>query len=403
MEKQPISVLVVGGGFAGITAALRLSKKLPGAMITLVNPRPYFEYYPAMYRVVTGSSPLQACVPLSEIFSCCSNVNLVQDSIVDIDPRTRTAIGASGRTYEAEYAIVAVGTENTYFNIKGVEEHSFSFKSIPQALRLRKRLHELFERAQTMETEERLLSLHFVVVGGGPSGTELAGEMAHYTRKLARKHGIPETFVTVDLVEAAPRILPAMPEEVSEKALRRLRRLGVNVYPNRILVKSESWTVFMKDMNVGAKTLVWTAGIKANSLFTKLTELEYDGKGRVVVDEYLQAKGYGDFYIAGDNASTQFSGLAQTAITDGTFIADDIIARVRRKARPIYESKPVAYDVPIGPGWGVLVIGKVKIYGWIPWWMRHIIDLRFFLSILPFGKALRYFFSGNTVDAKNYD
>lgn len=397
MSTQSIQVTIIGAGFAGITTARKLAKEMPEVRIRLINPKPYFEYYPAMYRVVTGSSPLQACIPLAEIFDRFPNVELVYDTITTVDVRVKTVTGKSGMTYTSDYLMVAVGSQNTYFNIEGVAELSFNFKSITQAMRLRARVQELFKQCVHMDTEEKLLALHFVIVGAGPSGVELAGELSHYTRELAQKRGVPESFITIDLIEAAPRILPAMPEEVSQRATERLRRIGINVYANRMLVKSESWTVFLKDMKVGAKTLIWTAGIRAHVLFESINEFEYDGKGRVVVDEYMQAKGYEDVYIAGDNASTKFSGLAQTALYDGTYIAKVIEKKIRNEQPKTYVPKPVSYDVPVGPGWGVLIHKGHTLYGRIAWWMRHLIDLKFFLSILPFGQALRYFFSKEQV------
>lgn len=387
-------IMIVGGGFLGVSCALRLAKELPQHHIILISDKDYFEYYPALYRVVTGSSPLQACVMLSDIFDRFPNVSIIKDTIIDIDPVAKKIKGQDG-SYTADYMIVGVGSENTYFNIEGVSEHSFNFKSIHPALRLKNRIHELFQASKKVSVEERLLNLHFVVVGGGPSGVELAGELAHYTQKLSTQYDVDDSFITIDLMEAGPRILGRMEEKVSRRAVQRLRSLGVNVYANRMLVKDESWTVFLHDMKIGSKTVIWAAGVRNNKLFQNISEFKYDAQTRVVVDDYLQAEGFENIFIGGDNARTEYSGMAQTALFDGDYIANVIIAKETDSSIKKYKPKKVSYDVPVGPGWAILVHNGVTLYGRLAWWIRLVIDFQFYISILPLRKALRAFFSGS--------
>jgi len=401
VEKKTSHTVIIGAGFTGISCAIRLAKLLPDMRITLVSNKDYFEYYPALYRVVTGSSPLQACIMLSDIFEQFSNVSCVQDTIVNVDVQNKKVIGEQG-AYTGDYIVLGVGSENTYFNIEGVAELSFNFKSIHPALRLKKRVQELFESSQNVSPEEKLLNLRFVIVGGGPSGVELAGELAWYTKKLAHENNIDQSFVTIDLIEAGPRILGRMSEKISQRATKRLRTIGVNVYANRMLIKDESWTVFLKDMKIGSKTVIWAAGVRNNILFESLDEFEYDGRARVVVDDYLEAKGFKNIFVGGDNARTEYSGMAQTALYDGKYIAKSIAAKENDDDVKKYTPHAVSYDIPIGPGWAVLVHMGVTLYGRLAWWMRHIIDLRFYLSVLPIRKALRIFFSGRSYDYKKH-
>lgn len=387
-------VIIVGGGFAGVRTALDLAKKKNNAIeIILISNQDYFEYYPAMYRVVTGSSHSRVKIPLAEIFRQ-KPVTILVDTIASLDPKNKSVTGLSGNVYEADFLVMALGSQMTYFNIEGVEEVSFNFRSIDRALQLRERIHEQFEKHSHGDKEETLVSLHFVIVGGGASGVELAGELALYTRALAQTCNVPESFITIDLIEAASRVLPVMDEKVSEKATQRLRELGVNVLANRTLVKSESWTAFFKDMEIGTRTVIWTAGVKNNDLYKQLAaDFEFDGKGRVVVDDFLQAKGYQDVFILGDNASTPYAGLAQTAIYDGAFLAKNILQSVQGRESKLYAPKPVSYDIPIGPGWAILISHGITLYGKIAWYLRHIIDLHFYLSILPARKAWQTFFA----------
>lgn len=373
-------ILIVGGGFGGVRAALDLEKsRLPNTKIILVSDKPHFEYHAALYRVVTGRSPLEVCVPLSEIFAG-KNVEVLQDSIIGMDLGARRLEGFSGAHYSYDFLVLALGSETAYFDIPGLRELSFGFKSINEALRLKRHLHELFEAGRA--------PFNIVVVGGGASGTELAGELAIYTRKLARLHQVDPSLASIDLVEGASRILPLMPEDFSRKVAHRLRDLGVNIFVNRLLVKEEVESVHLRDMEMKTKTVIWTAGVAAHHLL---------GKKKVAVDKYLQAKGRANVFVIGDAAATKYSGMAQTAIADGRHAARVIAARILRTKAPAYKPQKPGYAIPAGRGWAAVLIGNTRIYGILGWWIRRAIDFRYFLSILPFDKAVLAFRSGKTL------
>lgn len=399
MSTHKQRIIIVGGGFAGIRVAKDLNRQLDTAQheIILISNNDYFEYYPAMYRVVTGSSPIRVQIPLADIFEG-TDVTCICDTIVDIDVTTKTVRGINDVVYTGDTLVLALGAQINYFNIEGLEEVSFNFKSVDKALHLRSHIHRLFASYNEEDTEAALVALNFVIVGAGPSGVELAGEMALYTKALAKKYDVPESLISVNLVQASGRVLPTFPERVSARALKRLRSLGVNVLLNRILIQGRSWTALLKDMKMGTRTIVWTAGVKTNEVYRTLAaDFEFDGKGRVVVDEYMQARGHAGIYIAGDNAATEYSGLAQTALYDGAFIADDITRRIKGKVPRAYTAKEVAFDVPIGPGWAALVVKGSSFFGRIPWILRHLIDFKFYVSILPFRKAWHAFFAPTTL------
>ncbi len=382
------SIVIVGAGFAGIRTALDLQKKKRcGAIprdtrIILISDKDYFEYYPAMYRVATGSSPLVATFPLRDIFRT-DDVEVISDAVVSINLETRTVVGASGSAYHADSLVLALGSQNNFFNIEGLEEISFNFRSVHQAVHLKNRIDNLFQKHAQAEITEQLLALHFVVVGGGASGVELAGELSVYAQCVAKKYGITQSLVTIDLIETGPRILGQFSETVSKKVTARLRKLGVHVLANRTLIKGDSWTVFLSDMKLGAKTIIWTAGVKTHDLVQNLPNVEYSKKKRMVVNQYLELANYPNVYALGDIADTQFAGLAQTALHDGGFVARVIAARMKKKIPRVYRPKAVAHDVPVGPGWGVFVFAGIPIFGRVAWWIRHMIDIMFFASILP--------------------
>lgn len=390
-------ILIVGGGFGGVRAALDLAAaNLPGVKIVLVSDKPHFEYHAALYRVVTGRSPLEVCIPLRDIFAG-KNVEIVQDTISDIDLAGRTLQGASSARYKYDYLILALGSETSYFDIPGLREWSFGFKSISEALKLKRHLHEMFEELGSSEAKEKTRAANFVIVGGGASGTELAGELAVYTAKLARKHKVDGSFVTIDLVEAAPRLLPLLPESVSERVTARLRQLGVNIFVNRTVVKEQLESLRMKDMELATKTVIWTAGVKPHHLYSNKNGFFLNQKGKVQVDNSLRASGQKRVFVIGDAAATKYSGMAQTAVRDGRYVARFIVSTLSNKVFAPHQDIAPYYSVPVGPGWAASLIGKTQIYGRLGWWFRRFADLRFFLSILPLRKAFLAFQNERTL------
>src|SRR3989344_5938636 len=167
-------ILIIGGGFGGVRTALDLDKrKIPNASIALVSDRPHFEYHPALYRVVTGRSPLEVCIPLRDVFEG-KEVAVAQDRIVGIDLAGKTVEGFSGTYYKYDFLVLALGSETEYFDIPGLPELSFGFKSINEALRLKRHLQELFEGMAKEDHGDKVKSASFIVIGGGASGVELA-------------------------------------------------------------------------------------------------------------------------------------------------------------------------------------------------------------------------------------
>lgn len=397
MGNSENKVVIVGGGFGGVRTALDLSKKsLVNSKIVLISDKPHFEYHAALYRVVTGRSPLEVCIPLTEIFEN-KDVEGIEDKIINIDLSNKILTGESGSNYTYDFLVLALGSESAYFDIPGLKEHSFGFKSITEALGLKNHLHAVFASCQTAPKEERVCLVHIVIIGAGASGAELAGELALYAKTLAKNHDIDPLLVTIDLIEMAPRILPQLSEDFSKKVEERLRFLGVNIFVNRIVEKEKVEKVYLHDMEMKTKTVIWTAGVKPNSLYKAIEGLEFDSKSRVSVDEYLQVKGQKGIFVIGDAASTPYSGMAQTAISDGRLVAENIYRLVKGEhlAKNI-PKKPVT-AIPIGEGWAAVIIGKIKIYGSLGWLLRRLADFRFFLTILPFKKALLAFRSGKTL------
>lgn len=388
--NQQKHVIIIGGGFAGIQTALDLSKKHKNkeVRITLISDRDHFEYYPALhgYLSIAGPVPYHS-IALSDIFEK-RNIDIIIEKVTACDLLLKTITLTSGTTLTGDYIVLAVGAQTTFFGIQGLPDMSFPFQNIDHAKKLRTHVEMMFEKhCKNNDVADCVVGLHFVVVGAGPNGVDLAGELATYTKYLCKKYNLAESFVTVDLIEGAPAVLSMMPKQVQEIATKRLRKLGVNVLCNRQLQKQGNWTIALSDMTLGAKTLIWTAGTTGNELVTKIPNIVLQKKNRITVNKNLEIDQYPNCFVAGDIADTQFAGLAQTAIHDGSYIAQVISNKLKGKTTDDYKPKPVAYNIGVGHGWSITKVGNLVISGRISSWLRKVIDLKYFLSILPISKV----------------
>lgn len=390
------SIVIVGGGFGGISCAQALADKLSGtAKVTLISDRPHFEYYAALYRVAAGGSPLEVSVPLEDAFAG-KDIRVVQDRITSVDVASRLLQGEGGEEYSYDHLVLALGSESSFFGIPGVEGGTFTLKSLEDAMKLKRHLHETFEELKRAEGAERDAAGRIVVIGGGATGVELAGELAVYARKIAVTHGWQRGEIKIDLVEAMPRLMGMLPEKLSARILTRMQKLGVNVLLNCGVVKKEGDVLSLKDGEIRSKTVVWTAGVKAHRLLAAIPGLTADKRGRVEVDEHLRAKGNDRVYVIGDGAATQYAGMAQTAIRDAKYVARDIAARLKGGSfKPYAAVKPDA-AVPAGPGWAAVVYKGMSFHGWIGWMMRRAADFKAFLMLLPPRPAVSAFLHGET-------
>ncbi len=386
------TILIIGGGFGGVRLAQRLSR-VSGVHTKLIDPKTYMQYYAANYRLATGGSALETCISYASLLKGKS-VEHVKDSVASVDTAAKIAVGVSGSKYSYDTLIVASGSESSFFGIPGADEHSFGIRTADESLKLRTHMTEVFETAKTAAPEEKTALLHFIVIGGGATGVELASELPAYTRKLAGIHGIDASLITIDLIEAMPRVLGLLSEKVSAKVLKRLHSLGVNVFLNRSVIREDTAELVMKDMQMKSKTIIWTAGMKAARVTSSLMGLPLDKRGRIVVDDRMRAQGFENVFAIGDAASTKYSGMAQTAIADADYVAKAIAARVAKKEIAPYVQPLPAYSVPVGSGWAATVYHGITMFGRVGWIMRRAADLRAFLMFLPLKQAWAAFRAG---------
>lgn len=392
-QEQP-HVVVVGGGVAGVTAALRVRSELPEAHVRLISDTPYFEYHGALYRVAAGGAPEQARIPLREIFAS-TDVDIIEDTVTGIDADTRQLIGASGSTYGYDYVLLALGVQAEYYGIKGLAEHAHQARTVNHAVALHRHLDTVVERVcQDGADEQKLQAGYVVIVGAGATGTELAGELSEYLRGECDRQGTNASYVTVELVEAAPRVMPKLPDAFSVRIEQRLRDLQVNVLTNREVTEVRDGVVCLEGMEIEASTVVWCAGVRANDFYRNTDVFTTNESGAVVVDAALRADGHERIFVAGDAAVTPHAGYAQTAISHGTHVATAIARQVRGKTSPRHRTRAPLDVIPVGRGWAGAFLGRFNLYGRVGWWLRRAIDLKVYLTFLPLSKAIRVFRSG---------
>ncbi|MFO0971048.1 MAG: FAD-dependent oxidoreductase [Candidatus Saccharimonadales bacterium] len=370
-------VVVVGGGFGGVRAALLLANK-KGFEVKLISKQSYFEYHAALYRSATGRSPLEVAIPLHDFFRYARNIEVIEDTISGIIKNERRLIGESGSKYEYDFLIFALGNVTEYYAIGGLKDFAYGVKTIHEALKLKRHLHEQLLSAES----ER----NYVVIGAGATGVELSAELTAYLQTIRRKHNITTSF-TVDLVEASPRALVAMPKDFSKIVTKRLNKLGVKTLFNTP-VKSETLdSIQLPKGPILSHTVIWTAGVANNSFFSQFPAIFKLGKAnRVVVDEYLQSDP--DIYVIGDSAVTEYSGMAQTALYDARFVVRNLIRQEKGKSLHAYKPRQPIYAIPVGARWAAVLWGRVRIYGRLGWLLRRLADLKLYLTFLPFLKAV---------------
>lgn len=377
MDNPKTRVLIVGGGFGGVKVALELAKN-DRIQTTLVSDQPNFRYYPTLYHTATGGTVNQSSIPLARLFAD-KPVDIFEDTAVSIDRKKKFVKGKSGTKYPYDIVVFALGSKPNYFGIEGIEKFSYNIVTPESAQRFRAHLHQ-----QLVESGKP--DLNYVIVGGGPTGIELSGALAGYLKEIMKAHGIKHKHVHIDLIEAAPKLVPRMPDRMSKSIARRLRSLGVKLYLNQKVEGQTADALTVNGRPIQSHTVVWNAGTMTNPFFQE-NKFAINERHKVVVDDYMQAEE--DIYVIGDNAGTMYSGMAQTALYDAVFTADNIQRQIEGKLMKRYKPKTPIYVIPVGENWAAVLWGKRQIYGVAGWALRLAADLVAFKDYEPWWKAGR--------------
>lgn len=375
-------VVIVGGGFAGLQAAKTLGSR-EGVAVTLVDRHNHHVFQPLLYQVAMAQlSPADIAVPLRAALSRHANVRVYQGSVDVVHPMARRLQTSFGEL-QYDYLILAPGASHSYFGHDEWQPYAPGLKTLEQAREIRRRVLEAYEAAErSRDAAEQRHLLSFVIVGGGPTGVELAGAIAEMGRfTLARDFRNIHTELTrVTLVEAGPRLLPALPEALSAYAARALQGLGVVVLTDTAVTGVNVQGAELSARRIEAGTVLWAAGVTASPLGRQLGT-ETDAQGRVRVERDLSVPGRHEVFVAGDLArfgledGRTLPGIAAVAHQQGRHAAQMILADLERRPRHPFRYLDKGQMATIGHNRAVADLRGLEVRGrlaWLLWVFVHI-------------------------------
>jgi NADH:ubiquinone reductase (H+-translocating) len=377
-------VVILGGGFGGLYAAKAL--KGEEVQITLIDRRNHHIFQPLLYQVATaGLNPSDIAVPIRKILRKQKNTNVLLGEVIKIDKEQKKVTLVDGEVFY-DFLIVATGVTHSYFGHDEWAVHAPGLKTLEEALEIRRRIFTAFEAAEReTDPERRAAWMTFVVIGGGPTGVELAGTLAEIARK-----SLPNDFRHIDpkqakviLVESSDHILSAFPKDLSQSAMEQAQKLGVEMRLGSKVTNITAEGVFMGDKKIAARTVLWGAGVKASPV-GEMLGVPLDRAGKVKVNPDLTIPGHKEIFVVGDLASLEqggqlLAGVAQVAMQGGDHAADCISRSLH--GVPHYESfqyNDKGSMATIGRAHAIALIGDTKLKGfiaWLAWLFVHILFL----------------------------
>jgi len=375
-------VVIVGAGFLGLNCAKELGN-VPGLRVTVLDSRNHHLFQPLLYQVaMAGLSPAEIAAPIRSLLSPYANIETFQTSVTDFDLDNRIVVTGMG-DIAYDYLVVGAGSKHSYFGKDHWEEFAPGLKTLSQATEIRGRVLTAFENAETCrDPGSQAPYLTFVVVGGGPTGVELAGALGEMTRFTLNKEFRHIDFrkVRIVLVEGAPRLLSTFTPAHSSRAAQVLENLGVQVRTGIHVTDITADGVSIGEEFIPCKTVLWAAGVRASSLAAKLgTEL--DKAGRVAVEPDLSIKGHPEVFAAGDMAQVKkpngemVPGMAPAALQEGRYLGRLIKAELRGLPRQPFAYRDKGQMATIGRSQAVLESGWLQMSGfpaWLAWVVIHI-------------------------------
>ena len=391
-EPSRKRVVIIGGGFAGLNAAKRLGRSR-ALEITVIDRRNYHLFQPLLYQVaMAGLSPAEIAAPIRGLLRGLPSVTVIQGHVRELDVSARRVISDFGAV-AYDYAIVATGAQHAYFGQERWECFAPGLKTLEQATEIRRRVLTAFEMAEReSDPELRKQWLTFAIVGGGPTGVELAGaigEMSRFT--LARDfRRIDPKLTRVILIEAGPGILPSFEPALASRAARSLEALGVQIWTNSKVTEIDASGVQVGQERIRTSTVLWAAGVRASDLGASLGA-ERDAQGRVKVTPELTVPGHPELFVLGDLAHVVgadgklLPGVAPVALQQGRYAASAILGDLRGRPRKPFAYRDKGQMATIGRSRAVVQTGALQIGGllaWLAWLVIHIYYLSGFKNRL---------------------
>ncbi len=379
-------VVVVGGGFGGLYAAKALARQ--PVRVTLFDKTNHHTFQPLLYQVATaGLNPADIAVPIRRALRGCDNATVLMGEVVRVDVDARKVVLEDEEEVSYDYLIVATGATHSYFGRDEFAAHAPGLKTIDDSLLVRQRVYVAYEEAEREEREDRRRALlTFVVVGGGPTGVELAGALAEISKKT-----LPREFRRIDpskakivLLEGGDRILSGYVPELSAKAQEALERLGVEVRVEALVTHIDEEGVLVGKDRIRSKTVLWAAGVAASPLARTLGA-PLDKVGRVMVTEELSLPDHDEVYVVGDLAHIEqdgklIVGVAQAAMQSAVHAVKNIAATIDARPRTAFRYRDKGNMATIGKAAAVADLGFLRLSGFLAWAAWALIHVAFLIG-----------------------
>ena len=380
-----LNVVVIGGGFGGLKFLQRArSSKI---QFTLIDKQNHHLFQPLLYQVATAVlSPANIAFPIRRMFKNYKNVKVILDEAVDINRDEKTVTISNGDNIKYDQLIVSTGSKHSYFGNEDWSKYSNGLKGINDALQIRERLLRAFEKAENEKNiDKRAKYLNFVVVGGGPTGVEMAGSIAEiaFNNMKEEFRNFKSSDANVYLIEATEKILPMYSDRLSGKAKKYLEDFGVEVRTNEKVVKIENDLVTTDKEDIHTDNVVWAAGNEASPIIDKLNT-KTDNEGRAIVDPDCSLKDDGNVFVIGDAANYKdkknntLPGIAPVAIQQGKYLAKVIKSKTIKKDRKPFKYNDKGMMATVGRYKAIGKIGNIEVSGflaWLFWSAIHILYL----------------------------
>lgn len=378
-------VVIIGGGFGGLSVAKGLCDAK--VEILVVDRTNHHVFQPLLYQVASGAlSSGNIAAPIREILRHQQNTTVIMANIVSIDTLNKKVTAKNGDSYSYDYLIVAAGASHSYFNHPEWEEVAPGLKTIQDAVRIREKVLLAFELAERSDSISQAIKfLRFVIIGGGPTGVEMAGDIAEIAHRTMFKNfrKIRPEQAEIYLIEGLPQILPSYPKDLAYIAQSDLEKLGVKVLTNTMVTNVTKEGVMLGDKFLESSTIIWAAGNQASPLL-KTLNVPLDKQGRVLVQPDLSIPGHPEVFVIGDAAlfvdkqGMPLPGIAPVAIQQGRYIAKLIKKRIPPENRSPFKYFDKGMMATIGKAKAVGVIRKLHFSGflaWLAWCFVHIMYL----------------------------
>ena len=389
---QAKQVVVVGAGFGGLNAVKTL-RNAAGVDVTVIDRTNHHLFQPLLYQVaMAGLSPAEIAAPIRSLFSSYKNVRVLQGTLTSVDLASNSLTTDFGKM-KYDYLVLACGARHSYFGHDEWEPYAPGLKTFEQAIEIRCRILNAFEIAErTGNKEEQERQLTFVVVGGGPTGVELAGAIGEMSRFTLSKdfRNIDAKLARIVLIEAGPRILPMFSESQASRAARDLETLGVQVRTSCKVTSIDADGVSADGERIRAATVLWAAGVEASSIGRQVSP-DVDRQGRVIVESDLTVKEHPNVFVIGDMAGyahqtgKPLPGTAPVAMQQGRFAARMILRDLKGQARQVFHFVDKGQMATIGRSRAILELGRLRLAGglaWLLWLVIHIYYLTGFKNRL---------------------